>query len=85
MIYKKYQRIKLEDLFGKERTDLLRSELASISESERQKMVSLVKREIIATCREKFPDIPKNLLRTRYLRILRKEFDCTYSYLRKYA
>ena len=75
---RRYRRIKLTDILDEEQIDVSKSELSLLSERERRKIMPYIEHYILVAIRERFPDISKNSLRKRCLRIAHKEFAFAY-------
>lgn len=77
-MYKKYQRINITDILDERQISITKKELAALSTDERQKIMPYIEHYILLAIRERFPDILKNTLRKKCLRIARKEFAFAY-------
>lgn len=77
-MYKKYQRIKLSDILDERQIAINKNELLALTPQERQKLMPHIEHYILVAIRKRFPDIPKNTLRKKCLRIARQEFAFAY-------
>ncbi len=77
-MYKKYQYINLSDILDEQQIAVIKSEFAALPQDEQQRLIPYFEHYISVAIRERFPDIPKSLLRKRCLRIAHKEFACAY-------
>lgn len=75
---RQYREIKLADILNEGQIAVSKSELSLLSERERQKIMPYIEHYILVAIRERFPDISKNSLRKRCLRIAHKEFAFAY-------
>lgn len=69
-----YQRIKLSDLYTTDEIEDMKTYISTLSEQEKLHMSQYVYRDIARTILEQFPDISKNILHNRVVRMLLQEF-----------